>query len=106
MIEALTAVELKRRLDAGAELVLLDVREEPEIALAPFPGAQHIPLSELSLRHVDLDPDAPTVVICHHGIRSANAAGALDHLGFETLYNLSGGVEAWAVHVDPSMVRY
>jgi len=106
MIEPLAAPDLKRRLDEGESLVLLDVREAEEIALAPFPGAKHIALSELSVRHTELDPDAATVVICHHGIRSSNAAVGLEQLGFEKLFNLSGGVDAWAAQVDPSMVRY
>ena len=106
MIEPITPEDLKQRIDAGEALVLLDVREDDEVAHAPFPGALHIALSELSLRHIELDPDEPTVVICHHGIRSANAAGALEHLGFETLFNLTGGIDRWSVRVDPSVARY
>ncbi len=111
-MEALAPTELARRIAAasakGGELglVLLDVREPDEIELCPFPGAVAIPLGELSVRHIELDPDAPTVCICHHGIRSASAAVGLERLGFETLYNLSGGVERWARDVDASMPRY
>ena len=98
--------ELKRRLDAGEKLVLLDVREAVETSVCLIEGSLEIPLSELSVRHVELDPDAATVCICHHGIRSAHAAAALAELGFDALFNLSGGIDRWAAEVEPSMARY
>lgn len=98
--------DLAARLARGDEVVLLDVREHDEVALCALPGVTHIPLGELSVRHTELDPDAETVVICHHGVRSAHAAAALAHLGFDDLWNLSGGVDRWAREVEPSMVRY
>jgi rhodanese-related sulfurtransferase len=58
------------------------------------------------VRHVELDPDRPVVCICHHGIRSASAAGALAHLGFAQVWNLSGGIDRWAAEIDPAMRRY
>jgi rhodanese-related sulfurtransferase len=102
----MTPAELKRRLDAGEGLVLLDVREPEELALCRIEGSVAIPMGELSLRHVELDPEQPTVCVCHHGIRSAHVAAALERLGFERLFNLTGGVERWAREVDPSMPRY
>ena len=69
MIEALEPTELRRRLDAGEELVLLDVREEDEWELCRIEGSVWIPMGELSVRHVELDPDRPLVVVCHHGVR-------------------------------------
>lgn len=104
--QPLSPSELKRRLDDGEELVLLDVREPGETGLCRIEGSLEIPLSELSVRHVDLDPDAATVCICHHGIRSAHAAAALAELGFDRLFNLSGGIDRWAEEIDPSMTRY
>jgi len=98
--------DLAARLAAGEALVLLDVREAEELALCALPGVTHIPLGELGVRHVELDPDAPTVCICHHGVRSAHAAAGLARLGFERLFNLVGGVERWASEVDRSMPRY
>lgn len=105
-LEPLAPADLAARLRAGEELVLVDVREPEEFALCRIEGSVPIPLGELAVRHVELDPDAPTVLICHHGIRSASAAAALADLGFEELYNLSGGVERWARDVDPGMPRY
>ena len=102
----LSPPDLKERLDRGDELVLLDVREHGELEICRLPGITHIPLGELSVRHIELDPDAETVCICHHGVRSAHAAVALAQLGFEALWNLSGGIDRWAREVEPGMPRY
>jgi len=105
--QPISPADLAARIEAGDELVLLDVREAEEVAICALPGITHIPLGELSVRHSELDPDAETVCICHHGIRSASAAGALAHLGFDgPLWNLSGGMDRWAKDVDPAMPRY
>ena len=105
-VRVLRPTELRARLDAGDELVLLDVREPDELAICALEGAVHVPLGELMSRLQELDPDRPTVCICHHGIRSASAAGYLAAQDFDEVYNLAGGVEAWAVEVDPEMRRY
>ena len=86
--------------------MLLDVREVDEWQLCRIPGSTWIPMGELSVRHAELDPDRPVVCICHHGIRSANVANALERLGFDHVYNLTGGVDRWADDVDPTMPRY
>jgi rhodanese-related sulfurtransferase len=98
--------ELKRRLEAGEELVLLDVREPDEVAICRIEGSLNVPMSEITARLAELDPNRPTVCICHHGIRSANVAAALERLEFDELYNLAGGIDRWAEEVEPSMGRY
>jgi rhodanese-related sulfurtransferase len=105
-VEPITPLELKRRLDAGDELVVLDVREHEELEICRIEGAVHVPMSELSVRHIELDPERPTVCVCHHGIRSASVATALEGLDFGPLYNLTGGIDRWAAEVDPGMARY
>ena len=105
-VRAITPAELKRRLEAGEDLVLLDVREPAEIAVCRIEGSLWIPMGELALRHAELDPERPTVCVCHHGVRSAHVAAALARLGFQRLYNLSGGIDRWADEVEPSMQRY
>lgn len=105
-VARLTPRELRAKLDAGERLVLLDVREPSELALGSIAGSVAIPLGELARRAGELDPRAPTVCICHHGVRSANAAAALARLGFTQLYNLSGGIDRWAEDVEPAMKRY
>lgn len=105
-VQSLTPLELQRRLDAGESLVLLDVREPDEFAVARIAGSLAMPLGDLGQRQCELDPERPTVCICHHGIRSAHAAQALKRLDFREVYNLSGGIDRWAREVDPGMKRY
>lgn len=105
-MDSFNPLELRQRLDAGEVFTLLDVREADELAICALDGVVHIPLGELSVRHTELDPDAPTVVICHHGMRSAHAVMGLEGLGFEKLYNLTGGMDRWALEVDPALARY
>src|SRR5258705_2284518 len=97
---------LKARLDRGDRIFILDVREAYEIFLAPFPGANHIPMGDIPSRLTELDPDQETVVVCHHGIRSAQVAMYLAQLGFERVSNLSGGIDLWSATVDPAVPRY
>jgi rhodanese-related sulfurtransferase len=97
---------LKQRLDSGDHLRILDVREPEEIAIASFPGALEIPMGDIPSRLTELDPDAELVVVCHHGIRSAQVAIYLAGAGFDRVSNLTGGIDAWALEVDPAMPRY
>ncbi|HLW45267.1 MAG TPA: rhodanese-like domain-containing protein [Acidimicrobiales bacterium] len=86
--------ELRARLDGGERVFVLDVRELEEVAEWAFPGAHHIPLGDLGERTGELPLDAPIVVVCHAGVRSAVAAEALTRAGWPAA-NLAGGVEAW-----------
>jgi rhodanese-related sulfurtransferase len=97
---------LKARLDRGNRVFILDVREPAETALASFPGAINIPMGELPARLTELDPARETVVVCHHGIRSAQVAIYLVRMGFRRVLNLSGGIAAWSQTVDPTTPRY
>ena len=106
MIRPLAPADLRALLDAGERLQLVDVREPEELALVSLAGALHIPLGDLPQRAGELDPDLPTVCICHHGVRSAGAAQFLAQRGFDVLYNLSGGIDRWAAEVDPALRRY
>jgi rhodanese-related sulfurtransferase len=105
-IGELEPAELKHLLDRGDAIVVLDVREPEEIRLAAFPGAMHIPMGDIPSRLAELDPDAEWVVVCHHGIRSAQVAMYLARSGFERVSNLSGGIDAWSLSVDPATPRY
>jgi rhodanese-related sulfurtransferase len=104
--ESLTPAQLRDRLRAGEDLVVLDVREDEERGLCAIAGSLHIPMGELSVRHVELDAERATVCVCHHGIRSAHVAAALARLGFERLFNLAGGIDRWAAEIEPGMARY
>ena len=103
--ESITPLELKMRLEAGDRPVLLDVREPWEFDVARIEGSRLIPMGELPERFSELDPAAETVVICHHGSRSAYVARALGEIGFARVLNLQGGLDAYS-DVDESVPRY
>ena len=88
--------ELRRRLEAGEDLVVLDVREPDEVERAAIPGSINIPLGEVTDRTGELDAARPTAVICAGGVRSAKAVEALIAAGYAgELVNVSGGMKAW-----------
>jgi len=101
-----SATELAAELEAGRPIVLLDVREEWEAAIASLPDAVLVPLGHLAEELDDVDPGTAIVAYCHHGIRSASALELLRSRGFTSARHLSGGIDAWARAVDPSMERY
>ena len=105
-IGAIEPATLKARLDRGDRIFILNVREPFEISVAPFPGASHIPMGDIPSRLTELDPDRETVVVCHHGVRSAQVAMYLARQGFEHVLNLSGGIDAWSEDADPTTPRY
>jgi rhodanese-related sulfurtransferase len=102
----ITPQELKGRLDRREPIVLLDVRDPWETALARLDNAVHIPMDEIEMRAEELDAREETVVYCHHGVRSAAVAEYLRSIGFQRVMNLAGGVDEWARTVDRSMKRY
>jgi rhodanese-related sulfurtransferase len=103
----ITPAELKARLDKKDKFRLIDVREADEWALNRIPQAELIPLSEFQKRAPDeLAPDEDIVLYCHHGMRSGRAQGWLKTQGYTNVLNLTGGIDAWATQVDPTMKRY
>ena len=100
-----TPRELKEKLDRGEEPVLLDVREPWEFSLTRIEGSRLILMAEIFDCLPDLDPHAETVVICHHGARSAYVTRILNRSGFENAYNLEGGLDVYS-SVDASVSRY
>lgn len=85
---------------------LLDVREPWEYELCHVDGSLLVPLRGLPARLDELDAEAAIVVICHHGVRSRQAGSFLEGQGFTSIFNLSGGIDAWAKEVDPAMCKY
>jgi rhodanese-related sulfurtransferase len=98
--------ELKRRHDAGDDVVLLDVREPDEVATASIPWATVVPMREVPARMSEIPRDKPLVVMCHHGGRSERVAQFLEANGYQNAINLVGGIDAWSLSVDPSVPRY
>jgi rhodanese-related sulfurtransferase len=87
---------LSKMLAENKDLQLLDVRTPPEyFQLGHIPGSKLVPIYELPDHLENLDPKAVTVVVCEHGIRSADASHWLMHNGFEKVYNLSAGMAEW-----------
>jgi rhodanese-related sulfurtransferase len=105
-MESMSVVELKRELENGLLAILLDVRDKWEYDICHIDGSINISLSEITVRKDELEKKAKTVIICHHGMRSAMAAEHLILEGFEQIVNLEGGIDAWASTVEQSMTRY
>ncbi len=103
---AIEVEDLAAQLKTGAAPFVLDVREDSEVARGIIPGAHHIPLGQLPQRSQELPRDRPIVVNCHHGGRSGRATIWLRQNGFENVMNLTGGIDAWAIRIDPKMERY
>ncbi len=102
----MSPAELDRR-RKDANIVLVDVREDWELDIAPPPSPfVHIPLGQLDARAAELDPNAEIVVICRSGGRSMQAAQFLAKRGFDSVFNLTGGMLAWSRDVDPSIPSY
>ena len=87
-------------------ITLLDVREPWETEVCQISGSTHIRMIEIHNRLNELDMEAEIVVLCHYGIRSRQAAGFLEANGFSQVCNLVGGIDAWAMSVEPAMARY
>lgn len=85
---------------------LLDVREKHEWAICRIEGSQLMPMNTVPAQLQELDPERPLVCVCHHGGRSMQVAIFLERNGFSNVFNLSGGVDAWALQVDNTMARY
>jgi len=107
-MQNINANELAAWLDDESRVapLLLDVREPWEYELCHIGGSTSMPMSSVPANHSGLDSDKPTVCICHHGIRSMQVAAFLDRQGFSEVINLTGGIDAWAMHVDRSMPTY
>jgi rhodanese-related sulfurtransferase len=108
LIPQLAPADLARwRADSSREApVLVDVREPWELALCRIEGSLSIPLGELPRRVGELPEGRPLVMVCHTGRRSQHAATLLAAAGRPEVHNLAGGVEAWALEIDPAMKRY
>ncbi len=89
-----------------SDVVLLDVREHDELAVAAVAGALHIPMREIPARIRELDEHKPLVVMCHSGGRSRRVAEFLSANGFSTVFNLAGGIDAWSTQLDSHVPRY
>jgi rhodanese-related sulfurtransferase len=97
---------LKKRLDDGEDVCLIDVREAWEHSLAEIPGSEHFPIGELVDRVQELLYEENIVVYCHMGERSYRGVIILMASGFKNVQNLVGGIDGWSQVVDASVPRY
>jgi rhodanese-related sulfurtransferase len=102
----ITPTELHDRIELGKKFDLVDVREPIEFEIARIEGARLLPLSRFQEWADSLSRENETVVICHHGIRSAQVCQFLARAGFQNLYNLAGGIDRWSREVDPEIPVY
>lgn len=103
-----TCREADRLLRSASPPCLLDCREPEEHALVALTGARLIPMSELPVRVGELAPlrEGPVLVLCHHGRRSLQVTAWLREQGFPLAQSIAGGIDRWAVDIDPSLRRY
>ncbi len=104
-VPQVSVAQLKRRLDAGEEILILDVREPWEYEIANL-GGMLIPQNTVSQRVGEIPRDRQIVVQCRSGVRSQRVAEQLRGMGFEQVENLAGGILAWADQLDPAMHKY
>jgi adenylyltransferase/sulfurtransferase len=104
-VPAISVHELKEKLQKN-EVLLVDVREPFEYDIARIDGATLLPLGELPERIAELPRDKQLVIMCKSGSRSAEATAFLQQQGYQTVYNLRGGINAWAIEIDPDMATY
>lgn len=106
-MQEITATELKKRLDAGEDIQIIDVRQPDEHAFAKINGSKLIPLGEILSRMNEIEENRETVIHCKMGGRSARAIEALQRAGFSgNLSNLVGGITAWSNEVDHNIPKY
>jgi len=107
-ISQISALQLQQRIQDQdqPQPLLVDVREADEFAYARIPGSLHIPLRQLPEQLEQLDAEREIVLICHHGVRSQQACMFLEQYGYQHLFNLQGGIDAWSLRCDPTVKRY
>ena len=98
--------ELKKRLDAGEKLILLDVREPWEFSICKIEGSVNISMSEPERLINELNANDEIIAICHHGMRSFQVCNYLENNAFNKVLNLDGGIDSWAKTIDTDMAQY
>jgi adenylyltransferase/sulfurtransferase len=103
-MKEVTVHELKEKRESEEDYFLLDVREDVEYLVSNLNG-EHIPLGQLENRLEELEDqkEKDVIVMCRSGNRSSRAASYLESQGFDNVYNLKGGIKAWASEIDPSV---
>ncbi|WP_026897565.1 rhodanese-like domain-containing protein [Daejeonella oryzae] len=105
-MKEITVLELKQKIEAGEDFQLIDVREQFEYEMSNLNG-ENIPLAGILIEANKLQKDKPVIIQCRSGARSTAAIIQLEkQFGLQNLYNLKGGILAWAAEFDPGMQVY
>src|SRR5262245_48969612 len=105
----ISPLDVKRLLDEGATVKLIDVREPFEHQITRIEGAELIPMNTIPPRLQEIEAkgeNATLVFFCHHGMRSLNVADWLRRQGVENCQSMSGGIDRWSLEIDPKVPRY
>ena len=105
----ITPAEVKQRLEAGESIVLIDVRQPEEHAIARIGSSELVPMNTVphALQSLEEKADNATLIVfCHHGVRSANVVNWLRGQGILACQSMAGGIDRWSTDVDPSVPRY
>jgi rhodanese-related sulfurtransferase len=105
----ITPQEVKRRLEQGDRLALIDVREPPEFQAARIVGAELIPMRSVPAEFQRLEAtadDCTLIIFCHHGVRSLNVVSWLREQGLDCCQSMAGGIDRWSLEIDSSVPRY
>jgi rhodanese-related sulfurtransferase len=103
----IASVSCEQALDMQSQgALILDVREPWELEIAAIDGTLNIPMQSIPAALDALPRDQALLVICHHGIRSMHVARFLEQQGFDRLFNITGGTDAWSRQLNPALARY
>lgn len=105
-MKVISVADLKAKMDANEDFQLIDVREQHEIEIAEI-GGEHIPMNDIMTSLDKISKDKPVYIHCRSGQRSGAVVQALEsQMGFDNLYNVAGGILAWADEIDSSIAKY
>ncbi|MCW3070200.1 MAG: molybdenum cofactor biosynthesis protein MoeB [Bacteroidetes bacterium] len=104
-MKEVTVSELKKMKDEKADFQLIDVRETHELEISEI-GGEHIPMGDVMDNLGKISKDKQVVIHCRSGARSGAICQALETQGYNNVYNLKGGIIAWANEIDPSLTKY
>ena len=102
----ISASQLFEIIKKGNIIRILDVREPIEWDICHLENAENIPMNLIHECIYKISKETPTVVVCHHGVRSRNVIHYLEEKGYQNLINLKGGIHSWAQDIDPNMIKY
>ena len=104
--QTVSVQDVKALLDSKASFCLIDVRQDWELDLCRLENSLNIPLNSLPQRLEEIPTDIPLFTLCHHGVRSQQAAVYLKNAGFQNVSNIKGGIDAWAKEIDTTLKTY